>query len=330
MRALFALLMSGCLVGCSTSPSVRAPARKQSQRLEVRLATSSYDCLGNATNIAAGLTAETDALASALAAQGVHVARPLRNPTSGELALMLGAEADGPLLWMYSGHGDLVKPGTRTLLTKVEKDSPRRVADSALCLQDGPWPIARLVERLPRSTPFALLIVNACFSADVDIRQAPVDMALISLSTQKSKQDVDGRTPLGQAMRTLVLADLDLDCDGGLSDLEWFAHLQKESTRHGYGAPMLKLRRQTHSLPKLVATRGCHPDLPVEPHIVSLKLEPYRHYGAEHVRANGYVARDTPMVLDGRNVPADELNATGCRSAVGQCFQALAHSPGAM
>jgi hypothetical protein len=289
----------------------------------VRLVSSGYDCRHQATIARAALAAEGQAVATALAAQGTHVTTRLVDPTSDELLKGVAVEAHGPLLWMYSGHGDLVHPGTRTLLADEEKQSPTRLADSVLCLADGPLPIERVVLALPPSAPFALMIVNACFSADVDIRSARTEMALVSLSTQMAKTD-PASSPLGQAMRQASLANLDRDCDGWLSDGELFAYLQDQAPARGYGAPILKLRRQTHEpTPHLFATTGCHPELPIEREGAGLLFEPYQHHGLWRVRVTGYLSPDAAIVLDGQTIAAKQLHAVGCRFDTGQCFEPL-------
>jgi hypothetical protein len=282
--------------------------------------------MGKRTIVDGALVVERDAVAAALAAQGASVSSSISDPASAELSAALAAEARGPVLWMYTGHGELVHPGTSELLTEAEKQSPTRIGDSVLCLRDGPLPIANLVRALPSSASFVMMIVNACFSADVDVRSASTDMSLLSLSPQMSKATDNGRTPLGEAMRRISLAALDRDCDNALSDLELFAYLQEETTRHGYGAPILKLRRQTHVLPRLAATTICHPELPVEAHVVNLRVAPYEHYGLWRAQLTGYVPKDASIVLQGQGIAANRLHATACRSDIGQCFQPFPES----
>jgi hypothetical protein len=318
-------MIFGLTLGCSTPRSLPEPSPRPNAKLEVRLVSSGYDCGRKLTLASAPLAVESRAIAATLAAQGVSVKSRLTDPAAADLIAAFAAEAHHQVLWMYSGHGDLVHPGTLTPLSDAEKQSPTRMGDSVLCLKDGPLPIERLVRALPRSAPFVVMIVNACFSADVDVRGAPTDMALVSLSTQMAKTDV-GRTPLGEAMRLVSLAALDRDCDGALSDLELFAYLQDETTRRGYGAPILKLRRQTHLLPTLAATTGCRRDLPVERHTVDLQVTPYEHYGLLRACVTGYVPADASIVLRGQTIASSQLHATGCRSEIGQCFQLLPSS----
>ena len=115
-------------------------------------------------------------------------------------------------------------------------------------------------------------------------------------------------------------SELDGDCDGSVTDIEFFRALDLELPEGGERGAFLanpKLRRQVPGpLPlfALPAQKGCLPhDVP-------------NYRGVERLDARVYVTHEAlrpgePLLWDGRAIPASSLQLVPCENDVGQCFR---------
>jgi hypothetical protein len=131
-------------------------------------------------------------------------------------------EVDGPLWLIYGGHGVIDGKGR-----------------SALCLDDE-VPVDELLAALPPKVPTAVLMLNACRSANVDLQNAgskPVTVISAATDTienlfphaqasETAAQKITTvRTIFGTVLES-VLGNRDQNCDGWATDRELFDQMK--------------------------------------------------------------------------------------------------------
>ena len=215
-------------------------------------------------DMAATIARDREALLKAL---GNAATGPL---TSRAAVMQAFAARDGrPTVVLYSGHGRC---------SRQDPSDPTRCAPDAhseLCLKDGTLAVDTLIASIQRETPYAVIALDACWSANVDPRLSPVPLAVLSASANAVRTR-DSATALGPAL-THALTQGDANLDGLVDDDELLCSvlefLEARCTQVPAGAavperptlvPLPRLRRQAWSpLPVArVARRQAEEQLP--------------------------------------------------------------------
>ena len=144
------------------------------------------------------------------------------------------------LFFFYSGHGTQAKEGATLCLAP----SPEYA--------DGGLSIHRLLSALESNPPWALMVVNSCRSAYVDVREARRTVSVISVAHQDiPAAGFAGRgTLIGEHTAGVLngqgaeMESVDQNCDGMVTDYELFSALVQR-VRHIVGAAP-NLRQRSH------------------------------------------------------------------------------------
>lgn len=264
-----------------------------------------------------------------------------------------------PLLLLYSGHGALYRAGTqpvgygRDSAAELDACVPERGARcvSTVCLGEHRLALDALVSAVPSSTPLALIVADACVSAHVDVRAARTDVSVLSLSPHALSQPrtLNERTYVANALPRLESRVADLDCDGSVTDLEFFFWLTSEidcveseerraaghsrsqdpGARSGsvdplYELPRPKLRRQVTGRGVLfgggAVSDGCRPRRLDELAATQAGARA-RHTDPPAVEVQGAVRPETRLRWKGQPLDHARLIPMPCEAAVGQCFR---------
>ncbi|MBN1654123.1 MAG: hypothetical protein JXA30_10130 [Deltaproteobacteria bacterium] len=160
-------------------------------------------------------------------------ARPLT--TRGELIEELERVDKRPLILVYTGHGSNVS---------IDK---RGRHQTEICFSDGNVTLDDLVRKVNPLTPYAVFVIDACWSADVDIR-VPVDrsghlprLAVLSADSLSVKTGENGGTAMGNSLIDALVCG-DSNGDELVDDLELLQSLQLYMKDNVRFAP--RLRRQ--------------------------------------------------------------------------------------
>jgi hypothetical protein len=253
---------------------------------------------------------------------GFRVLDPLEEPNREELLQEVSRPYDAPVLFLYSGHAVLTTADGRVATAEecVSADPPCR---SAACLPGGsPLAFAEIVAMAAPSTPLAVFLLDACSSADVDVRRARTNAAVISASPLPVKASAVpvAATLLTQGIQRLDVAGMDLDCDGAIDDEELFRVLSSRLEQGGFHEAIPKLRRQVWTPTPLLAapTSGkCVAQPQAESAEVDVEI---LDGGDADLRALAPVSREGVLV-DGVHHPASALVPVVCSQPIGQCFR---------
>ncbi len=212
---------------------------------------------------------------------------------SGADALELFAEPTSrPLVALYSGHGkcSAYEPGHRNRCALS--------ARSELCFEDEDLAVDELLARIPAQVEYAALVLNACFSANVDVRRSAAPASVLSASPSFVTAN-DGRTVLGPWLEGALRGSGDANADGQVDDRELLEYLwqQAEGGRRSEprleGSLMPKLRRQAWaSLPLFATGARAKPWLP------EVERE-FRHWGLSEAAIRNIAEREEAL-RDGR------------------------------
>jgi hypothetical protein len=181
----------------------------------------------------------------------------LHDPRAREVETRIRRVGPGPLLLLFIGHG----------VQYVGADGVKR---SALCLADGQLPIEHILTWLPTHLSHAVIVLDMCSSAHVDVRRSPVPTSVISatpslVNTQRSAPLLTGI--LIEALRHE--GDLDHPC-GIRSDEELFSFIDRQSSVPRIHPLLPKLRRNTRHqllLPvRASSARNSEQACPVDPY----------------------------------------------------------------
>lgn len=197
------LLVACTIAGCAASPSQSVSAERSRAHV---LKLFSPHC-GTAESLEAELGADEQLLDAA--------ARDLRLPIG-----VLDEKA-----WQR-GEG---LPGSGFLMAILAGHAAPGISAASVCIDAQPWtpdglalPIDGLTNALPATLSGAVLIVNACRSAQVDPRGSKVPLSVISASPFTVRTDAMFGSTLPLA---LLSAANDPNCDGLVTDQELFDSL---------------------------------------------------------------------------------------------------------
>lgn len=172
---------------------------------------------------------------------------PRMRPTVSSVknAIKSSSDARG-FLMVYSGHGSKPRDaGTELCMIGEDDVTPAPVAASSLFSEI-------------RESTWGVFLINSCFSGYVDIRQAHLPAAVLTVSHGEIDALHNGPTIEGTTIGKM-LAEIvsrrddgpDWNCDGIVTDYELFGHLmnglQFWASKLGAHSPVFNLRRQARS-----------------------------------------------------------------------------------
>lgn len=167
--------------------------------------------------------------------------------------------ADGPLWLYFGGHG--------------QRDADKR---SRLCMGQGDTLLVDdLLAAIPPRVPSAVLMLNACRSASVDLRRAGAKpVTVISSATEKVENlypsPADSQRPspchlerditwhrsvFGKALEDLLARSFDENCDGLATDREMFEQMKAATVPCVWLGASMRLRSSAWSDIPLLPTR---------------------------------------------------------------------------
>jgi hypothetical protein len=147
--------------------------------------------------------------------------------TGSELLHAVGRPDPRPLVVLYVGHAS----NKHTL-----------PAQSELCLADGRLKVDAVLEAVdPHVTSF-MLILDGCFTADVDPRKSPVPTAVLSASNRWVRTGSEGGGPMGSSLIEALRCG-DTNSDGIIDDGELLAGMLRAMDQPPTFEP--RLRRQS-------------------------------------------------------------------------------------
>lgn len=247
---------------CASGPR-QAPGGSSSNRApRYLLYESPYRCADQHLDsaLAASIERQRPQLAAVWAA-------PLQRIDTGQELLAELSRADPrPLVLLYVGHARAVQPdpepaGEPDATKAMPSANVRRPGKTALCLQQGPLIVEDLLAHTHPSVAYAVLLLDACESADVDVRPSPVPAAVLSASPLPVTTTRAGRTALASDL-IAALPCGDHNGDGWVDDGELLEALATIQPPVPTRTPLARLRRQSfHALPIVAATApaACDP-----------------------------------------------------------------------
>lgn len=189
----------------------------------------------------------------------------LANPTEDELRRRLtqlsarGALRQG-LVIVYSGHGVATHPipDSPPDVPAQHPSPPARDGTSHLCLSSGWLKVETLLKELDTlhpAPPWAVLVLNACESAFVDVKSSTLPVSVISASAYPvavhSRESTSAPSELVRATAQVIAqpAPHDLNRDGVVDDSELLMAIRRlvagwRPLLGNPGRPWPKLRRQ--------------------------------------------------------------------------------------
>lgn len=240
MRPQANRIAMGVVVSAISCASCRFPSSPRPQPIatgpapRVVVATAWRQCGSDAGEPDAGLKGAIDSELPAIlsALRTATGAQPwvLPGAKTCELQATLETKAPVPLVLVFIGHGIL--------------RSETEGGGSRLCLDDGPADVDKMLAFLHPSTPHAVLILDACFSADVDVRESPVPVSVISASIGTVEGWKSGKTALGGHLAQ-ALERADGNRDEVVTDRELLQRLLELIGPPVQGRPRPVLRRQS-------------------------------------------------------------------------------------
>jgi hypothetical protein len=318
VRAAVSLLL---LAACASAGDRRSAARSAGAPPGPRylLVEAPWGCEGGGPDLTAAIESERRRIT-----ESMRVA-PLRADRRGEIEEALGARDSRPLVLVYLGHATNAS------------SPPGRPPRTRLCLRDGPVAVDDLLKRVSGETPYVFLLLDACWTADVDVRASPAPAAVLSASPDEVETTLRGETALAGLLAP-ALACADADRDGWIDDRELLDALVSQVGQPVLGVtPIPRLRRQARrALPVFAApgSQGCPEKAPRPP-------DPAPSEGVETVWAWSRLGHhpvqsrvvvlwhpglvEDPVVTDrGRRIRGALLRPTWCtRQSFGQCFEVL-------
>jgi hypothetical protein len=151
--------------------------------------------------------------------------------------------------------------------------SPR--ARSELCFEDDRAAVDDLIALIPSTVPYAVVALNACYSANVDVRHSAVPIAVLSASP--TFVVTESKTALGPWLIDALSGAADVNRDGLVDDRELLDRVWSESERKRDNEPRVagslspKLRRQAWTAIPVLRTGRVAPPEDVSDAIVHLR-----------------------------------------------------------
>lgn len=303
------------LLSCRGRPSPDAIATKTVALPTVLTIAAGAACLPGQRDIRQWVEPAIDAAERRFRSWGLH---DIRKVDARRRAVLdeLERPRREPLIVLFAGHGALREPRAKTSawVSQCSETGPRCVS---MACTGTPLSFDDMVHAVSPSVPWALFLLDACTSAHVDVRLARTRVSVASISPFAVDGDL---SLLTRGIAALDDAKLDGDCDGSVTDIEFFRALDLDLPEGGERGAFLanpKLRRQVPGpLPlfALPAQKGCLPhDVP-------------NYRGVERLDARVYVTHEAlrpgePLLWDGRAIPASSLQLVPCENDVGQCFR---------
>jgi len=259
--------------------------------------------------------------AARLKALGFVEERPLQEPALEQLLAEVGRRRDAPIVFLYSGHGLLTHGDGGLRVDACPSTGPRCYSEACLGEGDENVRFDDLVAAVHPDTPLALFLLDACTSADVDVRTARTNVSVMSTSPFLLNVDTSPEqgTVLSRALARLDSTSVDPNCDGEVTDLELFGTLSGRIEQGRLGQAVPKLRRQVREPVPLLRRRPA-PDCVALPH-------PMEGPASERIEGDPVVLRLSVAAaadgidVDGKHYPREVLIPTACRKPTGQCFR---------
>lgn len=289
----------------------------------VLIVAAGQPCLSTQPDIQPMVAQNARQAAKHLKHLGFPEPRVLHEATIERVRSELGADQSGPLTVLYMGHGALTlegdEPRADRALSQCPEHGPRCV--SHVCLADGSLAVDELARAVPKATPFAFLVIDACTSAHVDPRGAQTNVSVMSASPVQIDMSVRAQTLLTEGLLRLSREALDLDCDGAVSDLEWFRAWSNATSQGTYALAQPKLRRQAAGPQTMmtVAHERCMPRS--RPGVVDADARAAEEFAPAQFRVLGPLGVGEDLVVDGTRHAAGHLVPMACEHAIGQCFR---------
>jgi hypothetical protein len=236
----FICLIFICSCAKNATPKMSYGVSSHQQALRYWLVEGAYDCKSahEDRRIQARIERDRDILK-----EKTHGEIELIN-TQKQLREMISTTDRRPIVIFYSGHG-ICEPTSSS-----DYASCSASGKSKLCLKDGPIEVDLLVSLLDSPISYAVLILNSCFSAHLDVRKANIPLSVLSASTRRISTEGTG-LPLSSFL-SQDLQSADGNGDGWIDDyelLQFYYRIQNESAnstlKQGDVAP--RLRRQAFS-----------------------------------------------------------------------------------
>lgn len=220
------LLLTACVTTSERrSSAIRSGARAPTAEVRYLMLEGHHSCEdqqeGPVMAMAKAISEKRSTLENAL---GVTIRRLRNRP---ELQAALGETDARPLVLVYVGYGRSLE------------------ARSELCLSDGPLVVNDALGWIHGGVPYAVLILDGCETADVDVSLSPVPTSVLSASPLPIDTDSSDRTGLGTLLPD-ALAPGDTNRDGWVDDRELLDSLQAGKRESG-NALLPRLRRQAWS-----------------------------------------------------------------------------------
>lgn len=301
------------------------------QSAEVLLIAAGRPC-SDEDDLHEGIRRDMATVESHLRALGFDTITRLDDPDAATLLKWLARPITRPLLVLHAGHGFVHKspaaPAPR---------SPSGVQVTPICSEMGPGctstlcvskqflDVDALVASVATSRQFAVLIVDACSSAHVDVRRATTAVSVLSATPISLTTNVSGRTFIAETLSKLQLTEADTDCDGSLTDVELYHWLDRELPRSTGTSPQPKLRRQTDTPWFTLLRSEGRSQCATTSHSRDVGEEPvvFNRRPPRHVRMTGCVRPrgEGKVPWDDRVEPLARLVPMPCTAGVGQCFR---------
>jgi hypothetical protein len=283
--------------------------------LDAIVLTASADCSGTETPLRAAEEGET--LKRMLERDFGLKVKSYHEPSHELLLDVIARPRRTPLLVYFGGHGVLLP------------DDPYR-GQSAICSSGQPLLVEHVVHALPKDAPFVFLLLNACFSAHVDVRIEQPPLAVLSAHSGRLDTTAMNDTVLGQLLPAAFSSAADANHDATISDVELFRWIERAAQPAYPGDPFQphpKLRAQTDAaLPVLRLDRKRIEFASAKtraPPRVSVDRRPPHTF----VRVEGFIAPDGKLHDFERTWSMDQLFAFPCAESTGQCFLVRSASP---
>lgn len=311
---------SAASLGCSGAPARSLSLSNTGTSTPAIIFSAGKPCQDE-PDIQAQARSSAMALGAGLRQLGFSPVTVVTNPSRTEILDAVHSLGPRPGLVAYSGHGAVLDAAGHVQERCAERGGP---CHSALCLADNDkLTLDEVVAEVAATTELAVLLIDACSSAHVDLRLARAPLSVISASPFSTSLAESGRTPLSDAFARLA-TDLDLDCDARLADWELFNGLNRLIALENDGSAMPKLRRQIRGEAAPLLRGGhttCWPERKSRSAMLPDGSETYACESGRCSRIEGFVAPQTPISFDGKNYPANVVAATPCADDTGQCFR---------
>ncbi len=257
---LCGLLLTGCHADrCTPAAPVLPPNH---QRTQVLIIAAGSDCDGRHHELENGVRAAADELSDAIIGRGGPKPVQVVSPRRCEVEAHVKSLDARPLMLVYIGHGRLEADCDGDALNDCRQteqwccdsdcgtssEAPRQ---SNLCLADGELSVNQIVEWIPWNVPEALVVVDACCSADVDLRRSRVPTSLLSATplrvfTDRGRPVLTGRMAAGlREIESIDGETIERNMFGIRTDEELFDYVRQVARLDDAHSVLPKLRKNT-------------------------------------------------------------------------------------